>query len=65
MLHHKEKSEAGEFLRQEDQFRSWVEKGGSSKFPVASGRYHLYVSLACPWAHRTIIIRKLKKSFIG
>ena len=61
MLHHKEKSEAGEFLRQEDQFRSWVEKGGSSKFPVASGRYHLYVSLACPWAHRTIIVRKLKK----
>ena len=61
MLHHKEKSEGGEFLRQEDQFRSWVEKGGSSKFPVASGRYHLYVSLACPWAHRTIIVRKLKK----
>ena len=61
MLHHKEKSEGGEFLRQEDQFRSWVEKGGLSKFPVASGRYHLYVSLACPWAHRTIIVRKLKK----
>ena len=61
MLHHKEKSEGGEFLRQEDQFRSWVEKGGSSKFPIASGRYHLYVSLACPWAHRTIIVRKLKK----
>ena len=61
MLHHKEKSEEGAFLRQEDQFRSWVGKGGSSKFPVASGRYHLYVSLACPWAHRTIIVRKLKK----
>lgn len=61
MLHHKEKSEEGAFLRQEDQFRSWVGKGGSPKFPVASGRYHLYVSLACPWAHRTIIVRKLKK----
>ena len=61
MLHHKEKSEEGAFLRQEDQFRSWVGKGGSSKFPVASGRYHLYVSLACPWAHRTVIVRKLKK----
>ena len=61
MLHHEEKSEEGAFLRQEDQFRSWVGKGGSPKFPVASGRYHLYVSLACPWAHRTIIVRKLKK----
>jgi putative glutathione S-transferase len=42
----------GEFVRQDDAFRSKAE-------PVA-GRYHLYVSLACPWAHRTIIMRKLK-----
>jgi putative glutathione S-transferase len=42
----------GEFVRQDDAFRAKVEP--------ASGRYHLYVSLACPWAHRTIIMRKLK-----
>ena len=61
MFHHREKNAAGNFLRQEDQFRSWVMNDSSSRFPVASGRYHLYVSLACPWAHRTIIVRKLKK----
>ncbi|HIC17837.1 TPA: glutathione S-transferase family protein, partial [Candidatus Poribacteria bacterium] len=61
MLHHREKSAEGKFLRQEDQFRSWVANDSSSRFPVASGRYYLYVSLACPWAHRTIIVRKLKK----
>lgn len=33
---------------------------GSSGFPAEAGRYHLYVSLACPWAHRTLIMRKLK-----
>ena len=61
MLHHREKSEGGEFLRQEDQFRSWIDNSGSSKFPATSGLYHLYVSLACPWAHRTIIVWRLKK----
>ena len=49
----------GEFQRQEDQFRDWVTKDGSSEYPAAAGRYHLYVSLACPWAHRTIIARRL------
>ena len=51
----------GSFARQEDQFRSWVRADGSSGFPAVAGRYELYVSLACPWAHRTIIMRKLKK----
>ena len=50
----------GEFERQEDQFRDWVTRDGSSAYPAAPGRYHLYVSLACPWAHRTIIVRRLK-----
>ena len=56
-----EQSDAGEFKRQEDAFRDWVTANGSSGYPAAAGRYHLYVSWACPWAHRTIIVRKLKK----
>jgi putative glutathione S-transferase len=55
-----EHSTDGEFRRQEDQFRRWVTADGSSGYPAARGRYHLYVSWACPWAHRTIIVRKLK-----
>ncbi|BFU94816.1 MAG: S-transferase [Nitrospira sp.] len=62
-----EQSEAGEFKRQADAFRHWVTADGSIGYPAASGRYHLYVSWACPWAHRTIIVRRLKKleSVIG
>jgi putative glutathione S-transferase len=56
----KEQSHDGRFVRQEDAFREWVTADGSSGFPAEAGRYHLYVSLACPWAHRTIIVRKLK-----
>lgn len=55
-----EQSESGEFNRQEDAFRGWVKRDGSTPYKPARGRYHLYVSLACPWAHRTIILRKLK-----
>ena len=55
-----EHAESGEFQRQEDAFRDWVCDDGSSPHPVAPGRYHLYVSLACPWASRTVIVRKLK-----
>ena len=51
----------GEFKRQEDQFRDWVTRDGASGYPAEPGRYHLYVSLACPWAHRTVIMRKLKR----
>ena len=56
-----EHSEAGEFQRQDDAFREWVTADGSSGYPAAKDRYHLYVSWACPWAHRTIIVRTLKK----
>jgi putative glutathione S-transferase len=56
-----EQGEDGTFQRQEDAFRNLVTADGSSGFIAAPGRYHLYVSLACPWAHRTIIVRKLKR----
>ncbi len=53
----------GEFKRQESRFRGWVGidpgSGEATAFPVESGRYHLYVSLACPWCHRTAILREL------
>ena len=55
-----EQSESGEFQRQEDAFREWISNDGSTSYPAAPGRYHLYVSLACPWASRTVIFRKLK-----
>ena len=55
-----EQSAAGEFRRQDDVFREWVTADGHSGYPAVPGRYHLYVSWACPWAHRTIIVRKLK-----
>jgi putative glutathione S-transferase len=55
-----EQSGAGEFERQEDHFRDWVKRDGSTPHKPEAGRYHLYVSFACPWAHRTIILRKLK-----
>ena len=45
-----EQSDGGEFQRQEDAFRAGVTDDASSPHPVARGRYHLYVSLACPWA---------------
>ncbi|OUS28070.1 glutathione-dependent reductase [Thalassotalea sp. 42_200_T64] len=59
-------STGGRFVRKDSSFRNWITKDGSAGatgkagFKVESGRYHLYVSLACPWAHRTIIFRKLK-----
>jgi glutathionyl-hydroquinone reductase len=55
-----DESVEGAFVRQGDAFRDWVRADGSTPYPPESGRYHLYVSLACPWAHRTIIVRKLK-----
>jgi putative glutathione S-transferase len=55
-----EMSDEGEFERQEDAFRDFVSADGSTAFAAEPGRYHLYVSLACPWAHRTVIARKLK-----
>jgi putative glutathione S-transferase len=60
------KSTGGRFVRQDSAFRNWVTADGSpgpsgeGGFKAEPGRYHLYVSLACPWAHRTLIFRKLK-----
>lgn len=51
----------GRFIRPEAQFRNWITADGSSGFKAEADRYHLYVSLACPWAHRTLIMRKLKQ----
>lgn len=56
-----EQSATGQFERQPDAFRGWVRSDGSTEYPAVAGRYHLYVSLACPWAHRTIVVRKLKR----
>lgn len=55
-----EANDTGEFVRQEDAFRNWISRDGSTPFPAAAGRYHLYVSLACPWASRAVIVRLLK-----
>ncbi|KHT06603.1 glutathione S-transferase family protein [Pectobacterium brasiliense] len=60
------KSTGGHFKRSESAFRNWVTPDGApgltgkGGFPAQSGRYHLYVSLACPWAHRTLLMRQLK-----
>lgn len=59
-------SDDGEFVRSTTSFRNWITPDGSAGpsgeggFPAEAGRYHLYVSYACPWAHRTLIFRKLK-----
>ncbi len=54
------KSTDGHFERKQSAFRDWVRDDGSTRFVPGIGRYHLYVSMACPWAHRTLIFRKLK-----
>ena len=51
------KSTGGHFVRKDSAFRNFI---GSERFPATSGRYHLYISHACPWAHRTAIFRELK-----
>ncbi|KAJ1981924.1 S-glutathionyl-(chloro)hydroquinone reductase [Dimargaris xerosporica] len=53
-------NDKGEFHRQVSSFRHQVEASPGTKFPAEPNRYHLYVSLACPWAHRTLIVRALK-----
>jgi glutathionyl-hydroquinone reductase len=55
----RESGDDGSFQRQESRFRRWISTDGSTDFPLESRRYHLYVSRACPWAHRTIIGRLL------
>jgi len=54
-----EQSEGGAFLRQQDAFDERVSAAPDAAYPAAAGRYHLYVSLACPWAHRTVIVREV------
>ncbi|MFT5359008.1 MAG: putative glutathione S-transferase [Polyangiales bacterium] len=54
------KSSGGRYQRKDSAFRDWVRADGSTAFAPKPGRYHLYVSLACPWAHRTLVFRKLK-----
>ncbi|MGV3162044.1 glutathione S-transferase family protein [Streptococcus hyovaginalis] len=60
------KSTGGKFVRSQSQFRNWITKdgiagpSGKEGFKAESGRYHLYISLACPWASRTLMMRKLK-----
>jgi putative glutathione S-transferase len=56
----REMSSRGEFARQTSAFRDRVTADGSSGFPAEAGRYHLYASLACPWASRAVLYRKLK-----
>lgn len=57
---------SGKFEREDARFRNWITRdgrpgpSGEGGFEAEAGRYHLYVSLACPWAHRTVIFRKLK-----
>lgn len=54
------KTESGEFKRPVSSYRNWVTQDGSSGFQAEAGRYHLYVAYNCPWAHRTLVVRKLK-----
>jgi putative glutathione S-transferase len=51
---------AGEFVRTTSRFRHWITADGASGYRAEPGRYHLFVSLACPWAHRTLVARVLK-----
>ena len=53
-------TKSGEFVRNDSVFRDSITADGASGFRAEAGRYHLYVSLACPWAHRTLILRTLK-----
>jgi putative glutathione S-transferase len=55
-----ERDASGKFNRMPTNFRDWITADGSSGFKAEAGRYHLYISLACPWAHRTLMMRKLK-----
>jgi len=63
---HEMKSADGRFRRADTKFRNWITVDGSpgpsgeGGFPIEAGRYHLYVAMACPWAHRTLIFRNLK-----
>ncbi len=55
-----QEDQQGRFLRPSTTFRHWIKADGSTSFQPESDRYHLYISWACPWAHRTAILRQLK-----
>src|SRR5450631_2176684 len=55
----REGGDDGSFRRQDSTFRKFVSADDSAEFPLEAGRYHLYVARACPWAHRTLIGRRL------
>lgn len=55
-----ERNQSGEFKRMDTQFRGWVAADGSTPFLAEPDRYHLYISLGCPWAHRTALLWQLK-----
>ena len=55
-----EQNAEGSFERQEDAFRDFISTDPAAVYPVVADRYHLYISLACPWASRTLIVRDLK-----
>ncbi|WP_019297409.1 MULTISPECIES: glutathione S-transferase family protein [unclassified Leisingera] len=60
VLTEKPKPGDGVFRRMSSGIRGWIEPRADAEFPAESGRYHLYVSMACPWSHRTTILRALK-----
>ena len=68
---HSPPSRDGRFVRAETQFRNWITADGrpgptgEGGFEAERGRYHLYVSLACPWAHRTLIPRSFFRFGVG
>ena len=57
-----EETKSGEFKRQEDAFREWISNDGSTPYAAEAGRYHLYVSLACPWASRYGYCSEIKRT---
>ncbi|PRZ42621.1 glutathione S-transferase family protein [Tritonibacter scottomollicae] len=60
VLTEKPKPGDGVFRRMSSGFRGWIEPRADAEFPAEQGRYHLYVSMACPWSHRTTLLRALK-----
>ncbi|BAY20290.1 putative glutathione S-transferase [Calothrix sp. NIES-2100] len=55
------RNQSGEYIRPSSQLRNFISTEKNSLYPAAAGRYHLYVGLSCPWAHRTLIVRALKR----
>ena len=51
----------GLYVKKPSIFRGWIKAEADSEFPAARGRYHLYAAVSCPWAHRTVLFRVLKK----